>query len=113
VWGTREWPDIGPNDLLVVCGKCVDSSGRREGVFVVDESPDGVVVGRVLRRCSHTDSPPDFPAVVAGYLAAWQRLSEREREDPTHVMVTEISVDGASWTLGRRVDVFRQPDPPL
>jgi hypothetical protein len=103
VLSTREWPDIGPNDLLVVCSRCIDSSGRRQGVFVVDEGPDGVIVGRVLRRCPHSDSPPNFSAVTARYLASWRPLLD----DPTQVLVQEISVGTASWTLGRRADVLR------
>ena len=107
IWGSREWPDIGPDDLLVVCSRCVDASGRHEGVFVVDEGPDGAIVGRVVRRCSHSELPPDFPAAVERYLASWRQLCDREREDPRHVMVQEIRVGDASWTLGRRVDVLR------
>ncbi len=102
MWGTREWPDIGPNDLLVVCSKCVDANGRLQGVFVVDEDPDGVIVGRVLRRCSHSDSPPHFPAALERFLASVRHVCD----DPTQVMVHEISVGGASWTLGRRADVL-------
>lgn len=106
MWGSREWPDIGPDDLLVVCAHCVDATARHEGVFVVDEDADGVVVGRVVRRCRHSDSPPDFPAVVERYLVSWRRLCKQEREDPRHVMVQEIRVGDASWTLGRRADVL-------
>lgn len=104
---TRVWPDIGPDDLLVVCGTCVDPTGRHEGVFVIDEEPDGALVGRVARRCPHSESPPDFQAVVERYLAAWRRLPVHEREDRAHVVIQEISVGDASWTLGRRVDVLR------
>jgi hypothetical protein len=93
--------------MLLACGKCVDATGRHEGVIVIDEAPDGALVGRVNRRCPHSDSPPDFQAVVERYLAAWRRLPVQEREDPAHVVVQEISVGGASWTLGRPVDVLR------
>jgi hypothetical protein len=108
MWGSREWPDIGPNDLLVVCSTCVDAGGHHEGVFMVDEGPDGAIVGRLVRGCSHSDSPPPFPSVVERYLASWRRLCDRERDDPRHVMVQEIRVGDASWTLGRRVDVLRK-----
>jgi len=103
---TRAWPDIGPNDLLVACGKCVDATGRHEGVFVIDAEPDGAIVGRLARRCPHCDAPPPFADVVERYLASWKRLSAGVREDPTYVMVHTIRVGDASWTVGRRVDVL-------
>ncbi len=102
MWGTLEWADIGPDHLLVVCSNCVDATGRRQGVFVLDTAPDGTVIGRLLRRCSHAESPPDFHASTARYLASVEKVSD----DPTSVVVQEISVGGASWTLGRRVDVL-------
>ena len=102
MWGTREWPDIGPNDLLLVCNRCFDSRGRRQGVFVVDKDPDGVIVGRVLRQCRHSHSAPPFPATVERFLASLRRVCD----DPTQVMVHEISVGQARWTLGRRADVL-------
>lgn len=104
---SREWPDIGPDDLLLVCGQCIDASGRHDGVFVIDEGPDGAIIARIARRCPHSDAPPDIPTAVERYLASWRRLPEREREDPTRVVVQEISVGGAPWVLGRRVDVLR------
>jgi len=107
MWGSREWPDIGPDDLLVACGECIDASGRHEGVFVIDEGPEGAIVGRVARSCPHTDAPPDIPSAVHRYLASWRRLPEHERQDPTHVVIQEISLGGAPWVLGRRVDVLR------
>ncbi len=102
MWGTLEWADIGPNHMLVVCGKCIDSSGRRQGVFVVDEDRDGVIVGRLLRRCSHSDSPPHFPAAVERFQAALRQVSD----DPTQVIVHEISVGEGRWMIGRRADVL-------
>ena len=59
----------GADDMLLVCGKCVDATGRHEGVFVIDEGPDGALVGRVTRRRPHSDSPPIFRLWLRGI---WQ-----------------------------------------
>ncbi len=102
MWGTLEWADIGPDHLLVVCSKCVDANGRRQGVFVLDTAPDGTTIGRLLRRCSHSGSPPDFQTTTAHYLASVPKMSD----DLMSFEVQTISTGDASWTLGRRADVL-------
>ncbi|HVA06455.1 MAG TPA: hypothetical protein VNG12_06940, partial [Acidimicrobiales bacterium] len=56
----------------------------------------------VLRHCRHSDSAPPFPATVERFLASFRRVCD----DPTQVVVHEISVGQARWTLGRRADVM-------
>ncbi len=102
MWGTLEWADIGPDHLLVVCNKCVDSNGRRQGVFVLDTAHDGMTIGRLLRKCPHSGSPPDFQTTTAHHLASVQKRSD----DLMSFEVQTISTGDASWTLGRRVDVL-------
>ena len=104
-------PDIAPNDLVAVCRRCFDSEDRREGIFAVDEGPNGVAVGRVLGRCVHSDSPPDFQAGVGSHWTAWGQLSPAEQADPVHVMLRMVPGDEPSWAIGRRSDALKKPDP--
>ena len=102
--GELEWPNTEPDDLLVVCNRCFDEDGLHTGVFAVVNRPDGAATGRMLRRCAHSDSPPDFAAVTAGFWASWQEQTEG---GPMNVMVREVAGGGVSWTVGRRADVLR------